>query len=879
MLRAEQPRSLRRWLLYLAIFGTSASLIIAAITGWWSWQEQKDRIGTSLMATSRAMAEAVDRELDQAAALGRGLAISSLLAGDDFVGFERQARQAISPYGYHLVLTSPNSEFQLVNTQVPPGAEQPTLTTGPIDPALRQDRIHVSTLAKSRVSDAWFTSVDVPVPDPDGQLRFVLSMFVPSAAFQRIIDEQHLPTSWSPVILDADWSVVARDTNRSKFIGQKGAAQVFQHDPDGLHDVRLLDGDRALSAHSHSRRYGWTVAIAMPIAAMLKQALAPMLAAALGGFAVAAIAIGAVLLLTTRIGSNIGALAAATRALAKGENLEFPRFLVRELALVGDGMQQAAAEIAAARHGLEARVAEATQQLRQERALSELIIENAAEGIIVIDMQFRHLMWNAGMERINGLSRREVLGKTVFEVFPHLLDHPVGQAWRDALAGRRVELRGRHYHSPSRGIAITYDSDHTPLYDHAGAIVGAVCIVRDTTEHHRVEDMLRQSQKMEAVGQLTGGIAHDFNNLLTVIQGSMELLDRYRGQPIQPQTLERLLGPARTATQRGAALTHRLLAFSRKQALSPQDIDINRHVAGMSELLHRTLGESISIETVLASGVWRCFVDPSQLENALLNLAVNARDAMPGGGKLTIETGNSLLDEEYAATQDEVLPGQYVLVAVSDTGSGMTPETMAHAIEPFFTTKGPGRGTGLGLSQVYGFVKQSGGHINLYSEVGQGTTVKIYLPRHVALGAPSEPKAARSQPVTAADNETILLVEDDPDVRAFSLSALTNLGYCVLEAADADAALAILGQHSDVALMLTDVGLPGLNGRQLADEARRRFPGLRVVYMTAYARNAIVHHGRLDAGVDLISKPFTTEALGRKLQEVLRREQIGPCGS
>jgi CheY-like chemotaxis protein len=373
---------------------------------------------------------------------------------------------------------------------------------------------------------------------------------------------------------------------------------------------------------------------------------------------------------------------------------------------------------------------------------------------------------------------------------------------------------------------------------------------------------------MEAVGQLTGGIAHDFNNLLTAIQGSIELVIRRAGN-LDPDTA-RLLGLATSAGERGAALTHRLLAFSRQQSLSPEHIDINRHVGGISELLRRTLGESIAIETVLAGGLWRCFVDPNQLESALLNIAVNARDAMPDGGKLTIETGNTYLDEEYAAHED-VSPGQYVLLAVTDTGTGMSSETMAHALEPFFTTKASGKGTGLGLSQIYGFVKQSDGHIKLYSEIGLGTTVKIYLPRSTSEVTP-ERVPDRSSSILPGKGETVLFVEDDAQVREFGVSALAYLGYRVLEAPEGSTALNILTEHSEIALLLTDVGLPGLSGRQLAEEARRRVPSLKVIYMTGYARNAIVHHGVLDAVVDLLTKPFTTEGLGRKLQEVLQRD-------
>jgi CheY-like chemotaxis protein len=323
------------------------------------------------------------------------------------------------------------------------------------------------------------------------------------------------------------------------------------------------------------------------------------------------------------------------------------------------------------------------------------------------------------------------------------------------------------------------------------------------------------------------------------------------------------------AAERGATLTSRLLAFSRRQALLPKVTDLNRLVSNMSELLRQTLGEQITIEAVLAGGLWMTFVDQNQMENCILNLAVNARDAMPSGGKLTIETGNTYLDQVYASGHDEVTAGQYVMVAVSDTGEGMTEEELRLAFEPFYTTKGEGKGTGLGLSQVYGFVKQSGGHVKLYSERGNGTTVKIYLPRHTASIA--VPTSSPIQAPTAIPHgvESVLVVEDDEDVRRYSAEALTQLGYFVLQAPDATAALQILQDQPGIAVLFTDIGLPGMNGRQLADEAVRRAPGLKIIYTTGYARNAIVHHGVLDSGISLLPKPFTIEGLARMVRNVL----------
>ncbi len=382
------------------------------------------------------------------------------------------------------------------------------------------------------------------------------------------------------------------------------------------------------------------------------------------------------------------------------------------------------------------------------------------------------------------------------------------------------------------------------------------------------EEALRQAQKMETLGQLTGGVAHDFNNLLQIVTGNLEILQR--NLPEEQARLRRSAENAMKGAERAAVLTQRLLAFSRRQPLEPRPVDLNKLVGGMSELLHRTLGEIIEVETVLASGLWRVEADPNQLENAILNLAVNARDAMPGGGKLTIETSNTHLDHGYVAQNSEVSPGQYVVICVSDTGSGMDQRTLDRVFEPFFTTKDVGRGTGLGLSMVYGFVKQSGGHVKIYSEPGEGTTVKIYLPR---LRGSFAEDVAEAEPIVpeGTREETILVCEDDDDVRAYSVEVLRELGYRVLEAHDGPSALRLLErQESRVDLLFTDVVLPsGMMGNLLAEQARAIRPDLKVLFTTGYARNAIVHHGRLDPGVELITKPFSYAELAARIRDLL----------
>ena len=385
-------------------------------------------------------------------------------------------------------------------------------------------------------------------------------------------------------------------------------------------------------------------------------------------------------------------------------------------------------------------------------------------------------------------------------------------------------------------------------------------------QREEVESQLRQAQKMEAIGQLTGGIAHDFNNMLGVVMGSLDLM----GRRIKNGdfAIERFLEAASQATVRAAALTHRLLAFARQQPLEPKPIDVNNLISGMSDLMRSTLGEQIQIETVMAAGVWTASADPHQLESAILNVAINARDAMPDGGKLTIETGNTYLDEAYAHQHGDVEPGQYVMVAVSDNGTGMAPEIAARVFDPFFTTKPSGKGTGLGLSQVFGFIKQSRGHIKIYSEVGCGTAVKIYLPR--LTGQLATPLPANPPSISAGSaGEVILVVEDDPMMLKFTIQAVRELGYTVLHADNAAAALAILDDRPDIRLLFTDVVMPEVGGKKLVDQALKKHSALKVLYTTGYTANAVVHGGVLDAGVNLLGKPFTLDQLAAKLRLVL----------
>jgi PAS domain S-box-containing protein len=391
-----------------------------------------------------------------------------------------------------------------------------------------------------------------------------------------------------------------------------------------------------------------------------------------------------------------------------------------------------------------------------------------------------------------------------------------------------------------------------------------------TAQLMQMEEELRQSQKMEAIGQLTGGIAHDFNNLLQGITGGLDLVKK-RVMQGRFTELDRFISGAMTSASRASALTHRLLAFSRRQPLAPKALDVNPLLASMEELLRRTLGERVVFELVIAGGLWLTKCDPNQLENAVLNLAINARDAMPDGGTLTIETGNTHLDRAYAAKHQDMEAGQYVCISVTDTGSGMSPATITKAFEPFFTTKPLGRGTGLGLSMIYGFAKQSGGHAKIYSELGKGTTVKLYLPRYRGEAEAEELVPELSDVYNAHTNETVLVVEDEFVVRELIVEVLKELGYSTLEADDGPAALKILDSKQRIDLLISDIGLPGLNGRQIVDSARETRPTLKVLFMTGYAENAAIAAGFLEPGMSMITKPFAMEALATRIREMLEK--------
>lgn len=542
-------------------------------------------------------------------------------------------------------------------------------------------------------------------------------------------------------------------------------------------------------------------------------------------------------------------------------------------------------------------IADVTVAVQREQVLRErqnarydAVVSSAPDAILTLDAQGIIQLANQSAAKEFGYGARDLVGLKMAS----LLDEPEmwNELWASILAGdimaRPVEVMARRKDGSVSFLEVSaarWQSDKRVFVtailrniNERRASEEALRQLNHTLEERvqertrellRAEDQLRQAQKMEAVGQLTGGIAHDFNNLLAGIVGSLDLMQTRITQG-RTEHIERYAKAAMSSAQRAAALTHRLLAFARRQPLDPKPVNANQLIASMEDLLRRTIGPLHALEIVTAGGLWTTLCDPNQLESAILNLAINARDAMPDGGKLTIETANAYLDDVYTAAEPDLRPGQYVAICITDTGTGIPPDVIARVFEPFFTTKPLGRGTGLGLSMVYGFAKQSEGNVKIYSEVGKGTTIRLYLPRHHG-AAQEEPSAASLAEAPRAEaGETVLVVEDEPVIRNLIVEVLQDLGYRALEAPDGPAGLKILQSRQHVDLLVTDVGLPGINGRQLADAARETRPSLKVLFITGYAENATLANGFLEPGMEMIAKPFAVEALATRIRNMIQ---------
>jgi PAS domain S-box-containing protein len=526
-----------------------------------------------------------------------------------------------------------------------------------------------------------------------------------------------------------------------------------------------------------------------------------------------------------------------------------------------------AATLAKLREAVEREAQQRSEDLnRTDRQFAQLVAGVTDCAIYMVDTNGCIASWNTGAERIKGYSAEEIIGRH-FSLFYTAEDRAGGLPERSlSLVAVDGKFEGEGWRVRKDGSRFWASVLIDPIYDTHGQLIGYAKLTRDMSERRLIQEQINQAQKMEAIGQLTGGVAHDFNNLLTVILGNLDTVQRRA--PAGDARLQRALEHATRGAERAAALTHQLLAFSRRQPLNPKPTGVNHLVTTLLELIRRTMPESISVQSRLRGGVGQVNVDANQMESALLNLAVNARDAMSGQGMLTIETDLIDMSPDEALRMGDLRPGLHAVISVKDTGVGMSAEVMARAFDPFFTTKPTGQGTGLGLSQVFGFVKQSGGTVKLYSELGRGTTVKVYLPSVDADGVVLVTRSLAEEP-RARNHETVLVVEDEDDVRSYSLECLQELGFSVLQAQDGPSALQLVATHPEISLLFTDVGLPQMNGRQLVEEVRRLRPELPVLFATGYAQDLMLQQGMLDPNAELLTKPFNRTQLAERVHSLL----------
>jgi PAS domain S-box-containing protein len=625
----------------------------------------------------------------------------------------------------------------------------------------------------------------------------------------------------------------------------------------GWQTVRLADGPRT------------AVIETVPYAELMAAVIAVRNSSLLAGLTAALGAIVLAVLLARSLAKPLVQMTRAVEGFARDEPTAIPTDAAGEIGLLAQAFARMAGE-----------VRDKTTALLDSERMARGITDTALDAFVQMNQSGIIIDWNPQAQAVLGWSRDQAIGKVLGDLIVpqrHRARHHAGlgrflRSGESAILGKRFEIEALR----RDGSEIKVELSVTALRRRGDTVFNG--FIRDLTESIAADERHRQSEKMEAVGQLVGGIAHDFNNTLTVITGTIDLLAEGVADNPQLLSIAKLIAEA---ADRGAELTAHLLAFARKQPLQPRETDINELIVSAQDLCQRSLGEQIAIKTVLDPSAWPALVDPTQLTTALLNLAINARDAMPTGGSLTLETNNIVLDEGYAATNREVVPGNYVMIAVSDTGAGIPEAIRDRVFEPFFSTKAVGKGTGLGLSMVYGFVKQSNGHIKVYSEEGHGTTIKLYLPRSGAQTVQSP--AAAIGPVIEGGSETVLIVEDDLLVRTYVTTRLKNLGYQTLEAANAAEAIAIADRGAKFDLLFTDVIMTGaMNGRQLADAMAKRRPGLKVLFTSGYTENAIVHHGRLDPGVLLLAKPYRNADLARMIRRALtgaEPPQRGPASS
>ena len=848
-------------------------------------------------------ADALDRELGNLSTALLALSTSPSIDINDLAGLYKQASAVAAELELGIVYSDVEGQ-QLVNTRRPFNVPLPRMQAmDTLNQAVGTRRAAVSSLYRGAVTNELSIVLDQPVIRGD-QVRGVLGMSLQPLYLSNLILRQGVPPGWRISVTDASNRIIARSLDPAGYIGRTVTPEVIERGAaessswTGL----ALDGSRVFVAMQRAHMADWHINVTAPLEIIEAPLQQTIMLLAITGVVTLSIACLLAWQLAHSVAAPLQRLGRAGQALAQGLPVLGVRSAIAEVDAVSSALVQATRDLRARADALAA-----------ERAQLAAIIETVPVGLVITDLPSGRVI--AGNRKLDLMLRhtlRRSDGTSDYgEWIAHHADGTLVQAHEFPLAqiaagAQQAELQCLYRRGDGTQFWIQVVA--APIRGPDGVVSGGVAALLDIDEVVRAreekarfadeleaqvaertaalkaegaaraaaEEQLRQAQKMEAVGQLTGGIAHDFNNLLTIVIGSLDLLRR---RAVDDRTA-RLLDNALEGATRAATLTARLLAFSRRQPLLPQPVDLNALVGGMSDLLHRTLGEAIQVETLLAPGVWQTLADPNQLENALLNLAVNGRDAIVAAAgpnpRLVIETHNAVLDAAALAHDPDVTPGDYVRVSVADSGTGMPPEVVARVFEPFYTTKPQGQGTGLGLSQVHGFIKQSGGHVDIRTNPGAGTTVTLYLPRASIVPAP---EALTADPVEEPPTAglVVLVVEDDGGVRRYSVEALRDLGHTVIEADGGEAALRLLDAHPEIAVLLTDVVLPGMDGIRLAAEARRRHPGLPVLFASGYTGGTGL--GRLPESEPLLHKPFTVQALAAKLREVLDEgHPVRPAG-
>jgi PAS domain S-box-containing protein len=849
----ERRRSID-WYLWLLVVSTFVPAFAFSAYLLWNFVSFERRsYEQRLQQAAIDLANDIDRDIEGLIVKLATLATSPSLRRGDLAEFHAQASEA-SGRGSNIVLLDLGLQ-QIVNTLVPYGTALPKSA----DP---QTALRVIATKAPQESDLFTGAVarelrlNVMVPVlQDGEVRFVLLLSFRPERMLQLMQGQGLPQGWVSALSDRQGRVIARSELHERFLGTNLSSDRLaaraRNEP-GVSAGAGLDGTPVWRIVTQTR-IGWYVATTVQQGLIDTAAQAAIRNAVIGGATLLLLSLLCAYVISRKLRAPIEALAKQAGALGRGEKLAPIETSVREIDIVMAALSAAEADLR-----------ERARQRDDSQAQFQAIMDHTPVSVFVKNLGGHFTFINRAAERWTAARRTPAIGMRPEDFLSERAARDVNAADRKVVETKSPVQRELVMEGPKGRQTLV--SVKFPLFDAAGAVSGVGTVVTDISDQKLAEAQLTQAQRMEAIGQLTGGIAHDFNNMLTAILLNAEVL----ATQVKDERLRQLAEAMRLAAEHGADLTARLLAFGRRQTLVPQPTDVNALLADMEPLMHRTLGEHIEIKLLRGEAPWFATVDRSQLESAILNLAVNARDAMPGGGRLTIETANAELDQGYADINPDVRPGQYVMVAVSDTGAGMPPEIIARAFEPFFTTKEVGKGTGLGLSMVYGFVKQSEGHVRIYSELGVGTVVRLYLPRskEVVTAAPAPALAAAALPT---GTETILLVEDDNLVRGYAAAQLAALGYKVVTAENGRQAIEAIERGCAPDLLFTDMIMPGgMNGRELAEQLRRRQPGLKVLYTSGYAHGAMT--GQADGAAPvthLLGKPYRRRDLAIKVREVL----------